>query len=220
MPLNDPDERLGTMANDKHKTFNELRQSRTDGIDYRICVSQRNGPIAIVAPHGGYIEPATSRIAAAIAGDIYNLYCFEGLKPRPHCELHITSTNFDEPRCLELISKCEVVISVHGLESQEERVDVGGRDKELRDSICKVLSDSGFSAQAVSKGDHAAISAANICNRGSKNAGVQLEITSGLRVALRRRSEIVRFADAIRSAIAATRACDAKRPHVQRFKPT
>jgi phage replication-related protein YjqB (UPF0714/DUF867 family) len=55
--------------------------------------------VAIIAPHGGKIEPGTSEIAAAIAGDDYSLYRFQGLRDRPREELHITSAKFDEPTC-------------------------------------------------------------------------------------------------------------------------
>jgi phage replication-related protein YjqB (UPF0714/DUF867 family) len=53
--------------------------------------------VAVIAPHGGGIEPGTSELATAIAGDDFSLYLFEGLKSAGNGELHITSTNFDEP---------------------------------------------------------------------------------------------------------------------------
>jgi hypothetical protein len=70
--------------------------------------------VAIIAPHGGKIEPWTSAIATAIAADDYCLYCFEGRKRRENRDLHITSTHFDEPQCLTLVSGCDQVVAVHG----------------------------------------------------------------------------------------------------------
>jgi phage replication-related protein YjqB (UPF0714/DUF867 family) len=130
----------------------------------------------------------------AIAGKSYSAYRFEGLRPRPHRDLHVTSTRFDEPRCLRLVARCDIVVAVHGLRGTTPYVDIGGRDHALR----------GFSARIVTTGDHAATSPANICNRGRRGAGVQLELTRALRTALRREpGGILRFADAVRTAIKA-----------------
>src|SRR5262245_11597647 len=83
------------MALDRYNSFDELRRHEREGIDFRICVTQRGPPGAVIAPHGGKIEPATSEITAAIAGALYISYYFEGLRSRPHSHLHITSTKFD-----------------------------------------------------------------------------------------------------------------------------
>jgi phage replication-related protein YjqB (UPF0714/DUF867 family) len=160
--------------------------------------------VAIIAPHGGRIEPATSEIASAIAADSYSSYCFEGLRRRPHSDLHIKSTNFDEPRCLELISACDIVVAVHGLSGTEEAIDLGGLDAELRDAICDNLNQAGFAASVVTRGDHAATSTDNICNRGRRAAGVQLEITRQLRDTLlkgRKASRLSLLADSVRLAV-------------------
>jgi phage replication-related protein YjqB (UPF0714/DUF867 family) len=41
------------MARDQYKSFDELRRHEREGIDFRICVTQRGPPVAIIAPHGG-----------------------------------------------------------------------------------------------------------------------------------------------------------------------
>jgi phage replication-related protein YjqB (UPF0714/DUF867 family) len=57
--------------------------------------------IAIIAPHGGGIEPGSSTIARAIAGEDINMYLFEGIKvAKGNAIVHIASHHFDEPRCL------------------------------------------------------------------------------------------------------------------------
>ena len=96
----------------------KLRSSGTgsEGVDFSIRVMPRETSAAIIAPHGGMIEPGTSDIAAAIAGNDYGLYCFEGLRDRPHRDLHITSANFREPKCVELVAGCDLVVAVHGLD--------------------------------------------------------------------------------------------------------
>ena len=187
---------------DRYRNFEELRQSEREGVDFRICCTRREQAVTIVAPHGGKIEPVTSEIAAAIAGAEYNVYCFEGMKPSGNSALHITSANFDEPRCVELVSTSDYVVTVHGLSGTNEAIDVGGLDQVLRDSICAYLVGGGFTAQVIESGAHAGTDPRNICNRGSRGAGVQLEITRALRDALTGQPErMADFASAVRSAI-------------------
>ena len=189
------------MAADKYQNFAELIRHEREGVDFRICRTIRPSPVAIIAPHGGKIELGTSEIVSAIARDRYSLYCFEGLKRCGNGDLHITSTNFDEPGCLDLLARCDVVVSVHGLAKGRQRIDVGGFDFRLRNAICGSLS-ARFDARVAETGRYAGVSPANICNRGRGGAGVQLEITKTLRDALFESSENMEaFADAVRQAI-------------------
>lgn len=192
-------------SQDKYRSYAELRESECEGIDFRICIADRAEPVAIIAPHGGKIEPGTSEIATAIAGDCYSLYFFEGLRPRPHSDLHITSTNFDEPRCLQLIATRDFVVSVHGLRGAHEAVELGGLDVGLRNAMCQKLNETGFTAEIATKGPNAALSESDICNRGQRGVGVQLELTRGLRNALLQpsnASQLQSFAKTVRLAIA------------------
>jgi phage replication-related protein YjqB (UPF0714/DUF867 family) len=192
------------MPSDLYRNFAELKRREREGIDFRICVTQRPPAVAVIAPHGGKIEPATSEIAAAIAGSRYGSYCFEGLRARPHSHLHITSTNFDEPQCLALLAACDLVLAVHGLGGRSKAIDVGGRDHPLRDRIDANLRAAGFDSTVVTSGTHAAASPRNICNRGRRHAGVQLEITKALRDELMRGAhsrKLADFADAVALAI-------------------
>jgi phage replication-related protein YjqB (UPF0714/DUF867 family) len=168
-------------------------------------MEQRNGPVAVVAPHGGKIETGTSEVAAAIAADRHSLYRFEGCKKANNRGLHITSTKFNEPRCLDLIAASDTVIAVHGLKGHVERVDVGGLDAKLRDRIAANLQRAGFKTGIVTTGSHAAIDRNNICNRGRSRAGVQLEITRALRDALKTDDARLQvFARAVQDAIDGT----------------
>jgi len=192
------------MRDDKYGSFDELQRAEREGVDFQIRVMRREASVAIIAPHGGKIEPGTSELAEAIAGDDYSLYCFEGLQKRPHCDLHITSANFREPRCEELVIACDRVVAVHGRGIKElQSVEVGGLDTDLRDAICWSLQDAGYSAEVVKSGGLAALSRANICNRGARRRGVQLEVTRGLRdMLLAQPQGLVDFAQAVRRAIA------------------
>ncbi len=193
---------------DQYRNFAQLRNGETEGIDYRICITEREFFAAIIAPHGGQIEPGTSEIAAAIAENIHCLYCFEGLRSRPHRDLHIKSTKFDEPKCLGLIKQCKIVVAVHGWDRKDKAVDVGGLDVALRDAICTRLDAAGFQSNVETKGHHAAISPNNICNKGLREKGVQLEITKGLREALLRYEEDLRsFAKSVQQAISSQQPC-------------
>jgi phage replication-related protein YjqB (UPF0714/DUF867 family) len=100
---------------------------------------------------------------------------------------------------------CDLVVAVHGLAGRREAVDVGGRDHQLRDLIDANLHAAGFDSKIVTSGSHAATSKSNICNKGRRGAGVQLEITKGLRddfMQGARSPKLADFADAVANAIA------------------
>lgn len=54
---------------------------RRKQVSVRASSENRRAPVAIIAPHGGSIEPGTSEIAATIAGDSQSFYAFEALRP-------------------------------------------------------------------------------------------------------------------------------------------
>lgn len=191
---------------DKYKNFADLAAHEVKGVDYQILPIEKQTPIAVVAPHGGHIEPGTSEVAATIAGNEYSLYCFEGLTPgRPHRDLHIESSSFDELNGLRIATSAEVVVGVHGRCDREDpdTVWLGGLDEHLRDAIEQELKQAGFRAQTT--GHHLqARNSNNICNRGKTGAGVQLEIPKALRVKLRQDSSLLNtFATAVRNALKA-----------------
>jgi phage replication-related protein YjqB (UPF0714/DUF867 family) len=173
----------GVRRPDKYPNFEMLRRAvRAD--DFRIDCNFRPSTVAIIAPHGGKIEPWTSAIATAIAADDYCLYCFEGRKRRENRDLHITSTHFDEPQCLTLVSGCDQVVAVHGCEGDEQVVYVGGLDQYLRESIRDHSHVVGIRTGIHDDPNLQGIHSNNICNRGRRGRGVQLEISCGLRSAL------------------------------------
>jgi phage replication-related protein YjqB (UPF0714/DUF867 family) len=190
---------------DKYRNFQELRTQEPDDA-YRIIVRDNNCPTAIIAPHGGKIEPGTSQIAIAIAGDALSLYCFEGCKAANNSNLHITSTNFDEPRAIQIVSNCDYVLAIHGCAGDEGTIYLGGRDKILRDAIGEVLRSAGFNIGVHTNPALQGISPHNICNRGRRNCGVQLEVSRNLRDELRASagaSRIEELGASIRGAISA-----------------
>lgn len=137
--------------------------------------------VVIFGPHAGGIEPGTSELVTAIAGQELSLYLFEGKKPKGNGVLHITSTNFDEPEALAILVAYEKAIAFHGEGSEAQTVYVGGRDKELRPYIEERLEEAGF---ALANHDNLRLqgtSSENICNRCASGAGMQLELSHGLR---------------------------------------
>jgi len=168
---------------DRYRCFADLAAGERVGVDYRVRVIDRGSAVAVVAPHGGAIEPGTSAIAAAIAGDDGSVYCFEGLRAgRAHGDLHVTSMRFDEPAACALVAGCETVVAVHGRMDGDDpaAVWVGGRDAGLRAAVAAGLAAAGFAALA--DGHRLmGLEAANICNRGRRGMGVQLELPRALR---------------------------------------
>jgi phage replication-related protein YjqB (UPF0714/DUF867 family) len=201
---------------DQYNCFEDLAAGEVEGVDYRIRVTDRNSRTAIVAPHGGTIEPNTSQISLAIAAGEFSLYCFEGLKSnRPHSDLHITSDRFNEPQACRLVSTAEFVIGVHGRADNKDKqtVWVGGLNFDLRDLIVRELTLNRFRAVVRKPGETlAGASQKNICNRGASKAGVQLEIPQTLRVEIGDDARLLAaFASSVRKAIgqyaAKTEAC-------------
>jgi phage replication-related protein YjqB (UPF0714/DUF867 family) len=191
---------------DKYACFADLAGGEVEGIDYRICMTVRASPIAILAPHGGEIELGTSQIATAIAANKFSLYCFEGLIPRrPHSDLHITSDRFDEPTGCQLVETSEISIGVHGRKDADDNhtIWLGGRNVELRAEIAEALTQGGFNVMIRTPGQSlSGIAPTNICNRGRRKAGVQLEVPWTVRATLvGDSSQRMAFAAAVRGAI-------------------
>jgi len=165
----------------KYSSYAELAHHEVQGRDYRVGASRRaHSPVLIVAPHGGMIEVGTSEIADSVAGAEHSLFSFEGLKPYgANRDLHITSHQFDHPDCLAMAARSETVLTVHGCLGQS-LIHVGGLDGDLAARLARHLREAGFAVDAASEkypGRHPF----NICNRGSREKGAQLEITYDLR---------------------------------------
>jgi phage replication-related protein YjqB (UPF0714/DUF867 family) len=189
---------------DRYPNFAALNAEEERGLHFQVWLEDRGTPIVVLAPHGGWIEPGTSEIAKAIAGDDLSIYSFESLVPgRPHSDLHITSTRFDEPEGLALARAAETAVAIHGRANSGDlkTIGLGGRDLAFRDAIARALRAAGFSV-AIAPPDMAARDPSNICNRGTSGAGVQLELPLSLRRRLVGNPTRLRsFCDAVRNAM-------------------
>lgn len=163
-----------------YKNFTELSQLEHEGISYQLRVKKRPSQFVIVAPHGGGIEPGTSEVAKAIAGFEFSYYTFDGLKPKGNEILHIASTLFDEPKCLQLVNTSEIVVVIHGCADEEKVIYVGGLHDELRTRLINTLVSAEFDAR-LAVVNYAGTQLQNICNRGRSGRGIQLEISDGIR---------------------------------------
>jgi phage replication-related protein YjqB (UPF0714/DUF867 family) len=166
---------------DKYGNMAELFAATREGRDYRIHRREAKSNFAIIAPHGGVMEPGTFEIADAIAGTRHKFYCLEALIDG----LHVTSHHFDDPTCLRLVKPSDYVITVHGcldhanIDGPDLTVAIGGLDKAFGDLIRQQLEQAGFAIGH--RPELAGIHPLNICNRGSRGQGVQLELTRSLR---------------------------------------
>ena len=163
--------------------YADLALAQVEGADFNVSVRRRpQSAVAVVAPHGGAIEAGTSEIASAVAGSEFNLYLFEGIRESGnYAALHLTSHRFDEPRCLALLSACDHVIAIHGCRGDAPRVLLGGLDSELKEMIRLAIAAVGVETCLVGH-RFPAVHPGNICNRGRRSAGVQIELTSALRL--------------------------------------
>ena len=175
---------------DKYASFADMAKHNTENVDYRISYGIRGSTVAIVAPHGGGIEPGTAELAAAIAGEDLSFYIFEAIKPSHNRDLHITSTNFFEPRCDQVLASCAVVVTVHGQGNEASVAYMGGKDdaaavdaNALRKKIEDALTKGNFSVSASPSG-LLGTDSKNLCNRGTSGAGIQLELSHGLRASM------------------------------------
>jgi len=188
---------------DRYPDFATLAAAHEQDRDYRITVQDRGTRVAILAPHGGTIEPETASIARAVAGDDLSFYLFEALRAGAHGDYHITSHRFDEPRALALVAGADTSIAIHGRKDDgSDTVWLGGRDETLRDAVGDALRAAGFGAalNTALPGVHPS----NICNRTRSGTGVQLELPRSLRRNLAEDSRMMaRFSTALRAAISA-----------------
>jgi phage replication-related protein YjqB (UPF0714/DUF867 family) len=169
---------------DRYGSFSELTASGSEGIDFRRTVRYVSAAWLVLAPHGGGIEPGTSEIARAIAGEELSLYLFEGIRRSGNVSLHLTSTNFNDPQVLQLLHRSHHTLAIHGSDTRQPLVSIGGLDMESGEQIRFALSAVGVCAVPETGPSHPGTHVGNICNRNASGKGVQLEFSRGLRTAM------------------------------------
>ena len=67
---------------DTYTRFRDLNTNEKEGRDFQVVIRRGDPRVAVLAIHGGGIEPGTLDLADGVAGDDYTLYCFKGAKPK------------------------------------------------------------------------------------------------------------------------------------------
>ncbi len=159
--------------------------------------------MAVIAPHGGWIEANTDTIAFGLAAELdlphfvfvahANDRClnkYGGPNRSNHRALHITSTHFNDKRAESLMRSVDRGVAIHG--HTGDKICVGGRTPALRtafknyyDTFARQHSPSGTVAViATADAECAGItgtSSKNISNRSPSGSGLQLELSSTIR---------------------------------------
>ena len=174
------------MAPDRYSNFADLKKAKRLGSDYWICSEDRGVSVLVMAPHGGMIEPYTTELAEAIAGEDLSFYSFMGRQRKNNRrDLHITSHRYDEERPKVMVGQADVVFGVHGHRCKyAEFVMPGGLHDGLRKRLADELADRGFDVREPEP-ELAGTNAKNICNCGKLGHGLQVEISKALRDRLR-----------------------------------
>ncbi|MER5222850.1 poly-gamma-glutamate hydrolase family protein [Streptomyces flaveus] len=169
---------------DLYQSYAELAAGQIEGIDYqRLWRISQFSTLLHLAIHGGGIETGTTELADTAAGDSHDFYTLDAFKPAgTNSDLHVTSTRYDEPQALAMAQAASHIVSWHGSAGATPVTLLGGLDYNLRDQIGQSLAVAGFTVQLASEelnGDDPA----NICNRGTRKMGVQLELSTAQRAA-------------------------------------
>lgn len=168
---------------DMFKNYAELSAVYVEGTDYRVTLTKKSKDIGVTAYHGGGIEIGSTELLQYIyeKRTTWSWYGFEGLLSADNGNLHITSTNFDEPRGMDFIGHVNRAVSLHGASGDTPITYIGGMDVITRAFIKSKLEAKGFVVQLAStESGIAGEQPNNFVNRPPKG-GVQLEMTTQLR---------------------------------------
>ncbi|MCX4572293.1 poly-gamma-glutamate hydrolase family protein [Streptomyces sp. NBC_01571] len=168
---------------DLYPSYSALAAAETENVTYaRRTVPVTGATWCAIAIHGGGIEVGSGEVARAVAAGLMNHYEFAGLKSSNNVSLHVTSTNFDEPTCLGIVTSSRRCLSLHGYVGTAglAETSLGGLDTDTAERVRDELTRAGFSvidaAQEINGND-----LTNIANKTTLAAGVQIEMSNALR---------------------------------------
>jgi phage replication-related protein YjqB (UPF0714/DUF867 family) len=166
------------MSSDVYPSLAALKEHvREDA--YRIRCLDRNSPVTIISPHGGFIDKGSSAVAQAIAGRRYNFFDFQGLQKEHSWELHVTSTRFRDPQLSALLDKSRFAVSIHCMgNTGDETIYLGGLNRELKELTLEALRRHEFSVNPDSP-RYRGESPRNVVNL-PPGRGVQIEMPTAL----------------------------------------
>jgi phage replication-related protein YjqB (UPF0714/DUF867 family) len=169
---------------DLYRSMTELLRLLPAAGNYEIQTEEsRASRVKLFAPHGGCIEPCTGKLVREIAAPRSDWYVFHATRKQA-CfgTLHVTSTHFDEPRCVQMAERAEVAVALHGCAGDERFIEVGGGNLAAAASLFELLLEGGFPARS-SEDARQGEDPRNFVNR-SRLGGVQLELSAGFRRSL------------------------------------
>lgn len=168
---------------DTYASYTALAAAETEGVAYeRRSVPVTGAKWCSIAIHGGAIEPGSGEMARYVGAGLMAHYEFAGILPADNGRLHVTSTNFDEPTAQGIVTAAKRCLSFHGYtgSSGVAETSIGGIDTATANRVADALTRAGFrvinAAQEINGSDPA-----NIANKTTILAGVQVEMSSALR---------------------------------------
>lgn len=132
-----------------YANFAELASKNVKGSEYEIVVKTNGSKVLVMSFHGGFVEPGTTELGAAISDKTYDFYTFMALKKGEMDEpsftsstLHLTSAHYDEPQLMKLVTEKDFCLGLHGFGGEEADFCVGGGNSEQRKVLVQKLSKS------------------------------------------------------------------------------
>lgn len=163
---------------DKYPSMTALEADTIRGVDWDIITVDNHNSVLISGIHGGGIEVGVSESATLVRemGD-YDLFLFEGLRSANNSELHVTSTNYDEPTMVSMVTDRKQHVAIHGAAGDTAIINVGGLDIALRNTIWEELVKRGLNAK-IAPNAIVGEEVDNVSNRNRRGGCCQLELTS------------------------------------------
>lgn len=169
---------------DLYTSYTDLAAHQTEGVDYeRRQVPVTGSKWCSIAIHGGGIEQGAGEVARAVGAGLMSHYEFAGIMPANNfATLHVTSTNFDEPIATALVTGSLRCLSFHGYSGIPglAETSIGGLDTVTSARVAEELTRAGFRVITASQ-EIAGADPANIANKTSISAGVQVEMSNAQR---------------------------------------
>ncbi|MEU9792875.1 poly-gamma-glutamate hydrolase family protein [Streptomyces sparsogenes] len=179
---------------DLYASYTDLAAHEVEGVDYeRRSVPVTGAKWCSIAIHGGGIEPGSGEVARAVGLNLMSHYEFAGIKAANNGDLHVTSTNFDEPIAQALVTGSLRCLSFHGYTGTAgvAETSLGGLDTATATRVQTALQAAGFrvvtAAQEINGNDPS-----NIANKTSISAGVQIEMSNALRASFFPNADLTR----------------------------
>jgi len=163
---------------DLYPSMTALEAATVKGVDWDIYTVDNDNDVMISSIHGGGIEIGTSELNVLVRElGGYDSFIFEALRTSNNSELHVTSTNYDEPTLVSMVTNRKQNVAIHGASGDTAIIYVGGLDICLRNTIWEELTKRGVNAQ-IAPSDIIGEETTNVSNRTTSIGCCQLEMTT------------------------------------------